>query len=201
MSKHEDMTFIANLYKRYELNIRKLLMHRSHHRQDVEDIVQDTFLKAHKVSNWGEIDNPEAYLVSIAKSAYNNHTRKKIKNIAGNTLDITQAEIADDRPTAERIIAGKQDMKELGKVINSLTPRLKQAVIMIKVRKLSYVEASEIMNISKRTLENHVANAMAECRRKINTKARYSGLRSYNDKVISLSEHRFSEKKTNKSED
>jgi RNA polymerase sigma-70 factor (ECF subfamily) len=194
MSNNENVTFIARLYKRYELNIRKMMMRRTHHAQDIEDIVQNVFLKAHNVADWRNIKNPESYLVAMAKNIYNDHLRKEIKNMSKETEDIFDRDVKDDAPSPEDFLSGKQDMVEFEKVINSLTPRLKQAIIIIKIKKISYAEASEIMNISKRTLENYVTNAMIECRKKIEEQQEYLDLRSYTDKIISLSERKKTEK-------
>lgn len=184
---------MTNFYQRYELNIRKFLMRKVHKKEDVEDIVQDTFMKAHGVSDWENIKNPESYLVSIAKNSYRDHIRRETRNILDNRTDITHLELKDDRPDPEQITSGKQDLKELEKVINSLTPRVKQAIILIKIMNVTYAEASEIMKVSISTLENHVTKGLAECRRKIRSQTAYSGLRSYEGTVISLSDHKASD--------
>lgn len=168
-------------------------MRKVHKKEDVEDIVQDTFMKAHGVSDWENIKNPESYLVSIAKNSYRDHIRRETRNILDNRTDITRLELKDDRPDPEQITSGKQDLKELEKVINSLTPRVKQAIILIKIMNVTYAEASEIMKVSISTLENHVTKGLAECRRKIRSQTAYSGLRSYEGTVISLSDHKASD--------
>jgi len=190
-----EYLLVIKLYQQYELNIRKFLMRKVHQKEDVEDIVQETFLKAHKVSDWEDVRNPESYLVSIAKNAYRDHIRKETRNIVYNRTDITCLEIKDDRPSPEQIISGKQDFRELEKVIESLTPRVKQAIILIKIMNVTYAEACKIMGVSISTLENHVTKGIAECRRKIKTQREYSGLRSYEGTVISLSDHKLSDNK------
>ncbi|PCI47746.1 MAG: hypothetical protein COB49_06870 [Alphaproteobacteria bacterium] len=186
---------VIKLYQQYELNIRKYLMRKVRQKEDVEDIVQETFLKAHRVSDWEDVRNPESYLVSIAKNAYRDHIRKETHNIVDYRTDITCLQMKDDRPGPEQIISGKQDFRELEKVIKSLTPRVKQAIILIKIMNVTYAEASEIMGVSISTLENHVTKGIAECRRKIKTQTEYSGLRSYESTVISLSDHKVPDNK------
>lgn len=170
-------------------------MRRVRQKEDVEDIVQETFLKAHRVSDWEDIKNAESYLVSIAKNAHRDHIRKEARNILDNRSDIAHIDLKDDKPDPEQIISGKQDFKELEKVIDSLTPRVKQAIILIKIMNVTYSEASEIMGVSISTLENHVTKGLAECRRKIKTQAVYSGLRSYEGTILSLSDHKASDNK------
>lgn len=191
---------MIKLYQQYELNIRKFLMRKVRQKEDVEDMVQETFLKAHRVSDWEDVRNPESYLVSIAKNAYKDYIRKETRNIVDNRTDITCLEMKDDKPNPEQIISGKQDFRELEKVIGSLTPRVKQAIILIKIMNVTYAEASEIMGVSISTLENHVTKGIAECRRKIKTQAAYSGLRSYENTVISLSDHKVSDNKKRNSD-
>ena len=186
MTAEKNKGMVTRLFQRYELNIRKFLTSKSQQKQDVEDIVQETFLKAHKVSDWAGVQNPEAYLVSIAKNAYKDHIRKETRNIVDSDVDITRLEIQDDIVDAETLVSAKQDYGELEDVIDSLTPRVKQAIILIKIMNVSYVEASEVMSISVGTLEHHITKGLAECRRKIKAHAKYAGLRSYDNTVLSF---------------
>lgn len=199
MSNSEGKNFVAGLFRRYELNIRKFLMRKSSQKEDVEDIVQETFLKAHKVADWENVKNPEAYLVSIAKNTYRDHIRKETRNAADNMVDASLYEIKDDAPTPEQFAEGRQNIAKLETVINSLTPRVKQAIILIKILDVSYAEASEIMNVSVSTIENHVAKGMSVCRGKIQIQAIYSGQSFQGNKVISFSDHKKSGNKKNRS--
>lgn len=175
-------------------------MRKTRQNEDVDDIVQETFLKAHRVSNWRDVQNPESYLVSIAKNAYKDHIRKEMRNIVNSSADITRLELKDDRPGPEQTLAAIQDLKELEKVINSLTPRVKQAIILIKILNVSHAEASKIMNISMSTLENHVTKGLSECRRKMQAQTEQTDRRSSESKVVSLSEHKLSDTRKSNSE-
>lgn len=192
MSKPENKKFVERLFQRYELNIRKFLMRKAYQREDVDDLVQETFMKAHKVSDWKDVKNPEAFLVRIAGNAYNDHVRKENRNIVDCTTDAATANVEANQPTPENTVSMKQQIKELEMVVNSLTPRVKQSLILIRILNVSYAQASEIMNISVSTLESHVAKGMAECRRKLNRVSPNSAMPSSTKKVVSLSQHKYS---------
>lgn len=167
-------------------------MRKAYHREDVDDLVQETFMKAHKVSDWKDVKNPEAFLVRIAGNAYHDHIRKESRNIADCSTDATMAEVEANQPTPEHTVSMKQQIKELEMVVNSLTPRVKQSLILIRILNVSYAEASEIMNISISTLESHVAKGMGECRRKLNRVSPNATIPSSTKKIISLSQHKYS---------
>ncbi len=194
MAISDNKALVAKLFRRYEINIRKFLMRKTYQKEDVEDIVQETFLKAHKVSEWNEVKNPEAFLVSIAKNTYKDHIRKETRRISYSDVDISRLELTDEAPSPEQTLSGQQEIQELEFVINSLTPRVKQAIVLIKILNSSYAEASEIMNVSLSTLESHVAKGMSECRKKMQAQMAYSGLPELDDNIFSLSQHKSSKR-------
>jgi len=169
-------------------------MCKSHHKEEVEDLVQETFLKAHKVSNWNEVKNPEAFLVRIASNAYKDHLRKERRNIADGAEDISQADIEGDLPTPEQILSRMQEIKKLEKAINSLSPRVRQAIILIKILNISYKEAGEIMNISVSTIESHVKKGMVDCKVELERQSLDLGKDASAKKIISFSEHKSARK-------
>ncbi|MBL4826103.1 MAG: RNA polymerase sigma factor [Spongiibacteraceae bacterium] len=194
MPKQSHRRFVTHLFQRYELLLRRFLLKKSRYSDDVDDLLQETFLKAYRVKDWARVENPEAYLVRIASNAYKNDARKKGQgNMVDRSIDINNFDIGDAAPSPEEIAAGRQNLNEFEKVANSLTPRVRQAVILIKMMNIPYPEASEIMGISVTTLEKHVTRGMAECRRKIQTQAGYEGLRPYVEKVVSLSTYKKAE--------
>ncbi|PHZ84729.1 RNA polymerase sigma factor [Paremcibacter congregatus] len=190
MSKIENKAFVNRLYRRYERNIRKFLMRKGQQAEDVEDIVQETFLKAHKVSNWQQVVNPESFLVSIARNAYKDHVRKEMRTISGAGIDPENVVVESDLLSPERFAAGRQDIQELEKIIYEMAPRVKQAFILIKIMHVSYRDAATIMNVSTRTVENHITKGMAECRKKMVLVQDDVGFRDTTGQVISLSDHK-----------
>jgi len=187
MISQENETFVARLFRQYEIKIRKFLLLKKHNLEDVEDIIQDTFLKAHKVPNWQDVKNPEAYLVSMARNTFHDHVRKEIRS----AIDQIEDEVIDGTPSPEQRLSDRQQLKELGDVINDLTPRLKQAIILVKVLGLSTSEASEIMGITKGALKNHIMRGMIACRKKIKENAEAS--LPEGQRVISLNDYKRAE--------
>ncbi len=158
---------IAGLFRRYETNIRAFLKKRVFQREDVEDMVQETFLKAHKVENWEEVKNPEAYLVRVASNVARDKLRRQQKDLIEGSDDITALDVTSGGPNPEQKTEHQQDLIALEQVIAGLTPKVRQAIIFIKIMNLSYAEASKIMGITISTLENHIARGMADCRKKM----------------------------------
>ena len=194
MSIIKNKAFVTGLFNRYEIRIRNFLMLKKHQKEDVEDIVQETFLKAHKVTDWKNVENPEAYLISIAKNAYNDHIRKEIRNVTHVDADISKVAVKDDMPSPEQTIVGRQELNDLERIVNKLTPRVKQAIIYVKFLELSYTEAAELMNVSKSTLKNHITIGMTECRKQMNNPATHV-ITKEDNKIISFSDHNSLERK------
>ncbi len=190
-----DQELITELFKRYEPAVQRFLGSKISHKEDVEDVLQETFLRAHKVPNWSEVENSEAYLIRIARNAYNDYRRQGKGIYTTEPIEFIQNAVIDEGPTPEDCTARQQQIQNLEVIIKKLTPRVRQAMIFIKVLELSYDETSKIMGISRSTLKNHITAGMAECRLKagvpIDFFERETGKTG---KVISISEHKYVKK-------
>jgi len=87
-----------------------------------------------------------------------------------------------------------QEIKKLEKAINSLSPRVRQAIILIKILNISYKEAGEIMNISVSTIESHVKKGMVDCKVELERQSLDLGKDASAKKIISFSEHKSARK-------
>lgn len=126
-----------------------------------QDLVQDVFLKI-----W---DNPpsinssmSSYLYRAVKNACLDHIKKSYN------LSILPIEEVED-PIDTPIEINKEDkLNEINlkieKAINSLPPKCKEVFIMRRNMQLSYDEISDKLNISKKTIENHMNSAIKKLR-------------------------------------
>lgn len=191
MQNSRRRTFLVKLFGRHEGRVRRFLLWKGHRNEDVDDLVQETFLRAHKVETWDEIDNPRAFLMRIARNAHNDGLRRKARDVTEDSACIDGLEFGSGQPGPEQVLSGRQELAELEAAINDLTPRTKQAIILVKILNVSYAKASKIMGISVNTLENHIVKGLASCRKRV----ALVSVPELNDGVVSLAERRKADNK------
>jgi RNA polymerase sigma factor (sigma-70 family) len=158
---------LAGLFLDYGSELRRHVANRLGCDEDVEDLVQDVFLKAHRALTSRSITHPRAYLHGIADSAVADHFRRRQRRCAPprdmSSID-DEAEIPHTSPTPEELAIGEQTWEGLRVAMDRLPRQAKQAVMLRKLEQLSCSEVALSMGISVRTVEKHLARGLSDLR-------------------------------------
>jgi len=104
-----------------------------------------------------EIKNIKVYAFVIAKNLCIDHLRKGNIHLVG--LD-NQTDFLSDFETPEKILVTKELEMKIQQCINSLPPQFKLVFHLIKEERMSYKEAANILNISVKTVDAQLVNAL-----------------------------------------
>ncbi|MFK7846474.1 MAG: RNA polymerase sigma factor [Rhodothermales bacterium] len=123
------------------------------------DILQDVFMKLWEKRHQLEIRvSLKALLYTMARNQALNAIRGTGKTIEINQIDCAkQLAIA---PGAEKKLAAKQLNAYFKSWINELPPRRAEAFILSRHHDFSHLEISNIMGLSKRTIDTHITHAL-----------------------------------------
>jgi len=138
-----------------------------HVRQVAEEIVVDVFLKCWmKRTELSQVENPRAYLYTAVKNQSLNY-QKKYSSIV--MVDIDQAnnyELVDvSNPHLQ--MEKKELIDRLNRTIDSLPPQCRMVFKLIKEDGLKYKEVAELLDISPRTVQNHLFTAIFKLNEKL----------------------------------
>jgi RNA polymerase sigma factor (sigma-70 family) len=166
-----DMTLddrgVAALFMIHAREIRRHIASKLACPEDVEDLVQEVFLRAIRSPAGREIAHPRAYLYRIANSAVSDHFRRRSRQRMPPS-DVEpideESELADASPTPEEFAICDQTWDRLRAAIDGLPKKARQAIILRKLEDLSCLEVAESMGISIRTLEKHLARGLSNLR-------------------------------------
>lgn len=129
-------------------------------REVAEEIVEDVFVKLwNKRGEINQIDNLRVYLyVAVKHQALNYISREGSKTFVElNNLDIVCAELV---PSPEDLMVASEMLQAVNKAIYELPPKCRIVYKLVKEDGLKYKDVAEILNISPRTVENHIALAL-----------------------------------------
>ena len=124
---------------------------------EAEEIVSDTFLSLwNNRKSLPEISNFDSYIYGIARhkaiSLYRTQHMEKVQ-IDENTIDL----FAHTDTTPEEELISKECIDHLNEAINTLPDKCKMAFKLIREDKMKYKDAANILEISVKTLEAHIA--------------------------------------------
>lgn len=154
---------IAYLERREDL--RRWFQARLRGRNDVEDLVQELYLKV-QAAPTDEIASPAAYLYKLASNLMLDRLRRAKRagvretewrnthHVIVGTLDVA------DTPDAESAVIARQRLEKLSHALTTLSPTTQKVFRLHKFEGLTHVETAAKMGISRSAVEKHVSLAL-----------------------------------------
>ncbi len=134
---------------------------------EVEDIVQETYIRLRRAVLSQEIQNPQSYLYRTAR----NLALDSIKKVA-NSRSVEWQESANYAATHDDVVINAIDRAEtfrrLCEAVDRLPPRAQSVFVLKKVYGYTQREIATELKISESTVENHVALALRRCNEYMN---------------------------------
>ena len=134
-----------------------------------QDVTQDAFIRLWEVRDSLSLDQSlEAYLYRIARNrAYNYERNQRTRSEKEEDVhEKTPAQPAP--PTRPDAQASAQRLEDrLWQWIGELTERQREALVLSRFDGLSHDEVAEVMDISPRTVNNHIVRALKHLRGRI----------------------------------
>ena len=135
-----------------------------HRPQDIEDVVQETYLKAYAAEKVTEIGHPKAYLFSIAKNIALGELLKKSSKITGYIEECKHELAVPISPSLESELEAQQSLGVYCEAIASLPEKCRRVMLLRKVHGLKQREIAESLDISVRMVEKHLKLGTLRCR-------------------------------------
>ncbi|MGL6162507.1 RNA polymerase sigma factor [Microbulbifer sp.] len=161
---------IGALYRKYHAALRRFLARKGLDREEVADIVLDTYNRVYQYKSAAEIRNPKAFLFRVANNLWINGEKRKHRRIGveGNALDISTVEVASEAPSAYRALKGEQELAIVRAAIEELPAKCRQAFVMNRFENMTYGEIAAELGVSVSMIEKHVSHAISHLRQKLN---------------------------------
>lgn len=131
--------------------------------QDIEDVVQETYLKALCAEKKYEINSPKAFLFRIARNEALKELQKKSRRITDYLDDLDMPESATSETSVEDSSIAKQRFGLFCESALEMPPRCRKAFLMCKVYGFSYKEIASHLGISVSGVEKHIARGLEIC--------------------------------------
>ena len=154
---------VASTFLGLESELKQYLMRYFISKHDVEDAVQETFIRAYKAEESQKIRSPKSFLYKVAKNLALSELARKSNQLTKCLGDLQELGVLDNRAPVEDIVEAQQRLEVFCKTAGSLPPQCQRVIVMRKVYGFSHKEISKRMNISVKTVENHLTRALQLC--------------------------------------
>ncbi|MDW5418343.1 sigma-70 family RNA polymerase sigma factor [Iodobacter sp. CM08] len=152
-----------SVFERYYHDLHNLISRSIGCRDKAQDVVQEAYARVLASPHATATAGVGALLYTTAKNIVIDQYRQ---NNARQYDDIERMELmASSADEPERRVAGRQSMQQLIQLIETLSPRCKEAFVLYKLDGLSHAEIAAKMGISINMVEKHIINGMIICKR------------------------------------
>ena len=160
-SELQGNSLLDFLARRYYAPLLSFFRKRTHNGAETQDLVQQVFLRLAQSRQQGEIHNPDAYIFQTAANALRDHYRRlTVHNRFLNEAMVTSDGDASDL-SPERIVLAKEDLARLADGLRELPERTRDILILRCFDGLKNAEIAQLHHISTRSVEKHIAKALA----------------------------------------
>jgi len=164
-----DMRAFEALYRRYASAMIRFAYSQLRSVEVAEDLVQEVFLALwrHR-ERWVLSGTVQAYLFGALRNRIVSHRRKQLARGGrlqrvgeGAVVALPSPSRADDRVREAELA------EAIERAIDGLTPRCREAFLLVRQHHLSYAEAAEVMGVSVKAVEMSMVRALAALRKQL----------------------------------
>lgn len=128
------------------------------------DLIQELYLRIVTLANPERVRNPRNFLYTTAKHLAIDHLRREERAASRSTPLDQAASLPTAIPDAETTVDAKYRLTAVLQAIETMPPKRRAVFVMFKFEHKSYLDIARELNISIKTVENHLTKAMRHCR-------------------------------------
>lgn len=128
--------------------------------RDVEDVIQESYLRIWRIRLGQPIVSAKALLFQIARRVVIDRGRRTRTSRTDARGDCTDLTVAEERPNAVDLLTYSEKVRLLGETLAELPARCRQIMILRNINGHSYAEIASILGISERTVDSQLTRGM-----------------------------------------
>lgn len=127
---------------------------------DIDDVIQESYLRILRILETRPINTPKAFLFATARNVALNLVRAA--NVRGENISLP-VDIVDDEEEIHETIARNQELETLTKAVQALPTRCREIITLCKVYGMSPKEISKELNLSLPTIYRQLSIGVDKC--------------------------------------
>ena len=174
-AREGDTQAFGELVRRYESKIFRLAQHVTQNREDAEDVLQETFMKAYE--HLDQFKGDSKFYTWIVRIAVNQALMKLRRRRSDKSVSLDETIDTGEDTVVREIAAWDEDpeqrfsREELGEIldgaIQSLDPIYRSVFVLRDVEELSTEETAEALDLSVPAVKSRLLRARLQLREKL----------------------------------
>lgn len=153
---------IASIYlacrSRLARAVRRIVRH-----HDVEDILQEAFVRSFEAEGRLTIRNARAFLLRTARNVALDHVSRSSYRTSDSIDSLDERLFADDSATPEARVDAERRFITFCEAVGSLPEQCRRVFVLKKVYGMSQSEIARHLGIAESTVEKHIARGLQLC--------------------------------------
>lgn len=158
---------IESSFAACEMALKRYLARYLHRREDIEDMAQETYLRAYKATQKRWIEYPKAYLFKVARTVALSELSKKMRQLTDYLEEMPNEEPGSGGGIDEELMA-EQRVELYCDAIAELPPQCRRVFLMRKVQGLSHKEIAAELDITTSAVERNITRGVFQFQRYVN---------------------------------
>ena len=151
--------FLAN-----HIFLKKFLSRFFSTQHDIEDVAQETYLRAFVAEQQKDIDQPKAYLFRVARNIALTRLTQKSRQITDYIEDLSPSVVIQSGTSAQDEAEASESLGIYCEAVAALPEKCRQVLLLRKVHGLSHREIAERMSLSISSVEKYLRKGILACR-------------------------------------
>lgn len=137
------------------------LQRRLHCPHDAADLAQDTFVRLLLAPSATPLDEPRAYLATVARRLLSNFHRRRA--LERSYLQLLAQLPEHVHPSPEDIALVREALVQIDRLLDGLKPRVRQVLLLHRLDGLKQTQIAERLGMSLATVERDLRQALLHC--------------------------------------
>lgn len=155
---------IVDIVEKFSPGLRSYLSRWLHSPHDVEDLLQDVFLRIMNYPDLSTVESTKAFVFIVAANLLKDRNRHSCTKAARWTTTIDSVELTTEISDPFRVLQGQEDLTKLCHTLDKLKPNTRKAFLLHRLDGLSHREIALHMRVSTSMVEKHIMEGLRQLR-------------------------------------
>lgn len=153
MCRRETVAWVGSNIVPHECNLRARLRQISVDEGEIDDVVQDTYLKLSRLDDVSHIRNGRAYLFATARSVLVDRIRRDRIVRIDSLTEADELALTDSDPGPERRVSARMELERVRRLIADLPDRCREIFEMRRVQGVPQREIASQLGVPEHVVE------------------------------------------------
>ena len=162
-NRQPDHTDISSVYVEVRAALMRFASRYLKKPQDIEDVVQEAYVKTLEAQTRRHIYSPKSYLFRTTKNMALKELNKSAYRLTDNIGELLDERVIEDSPSVEEQYESRQKFELFCRAVRELPVKCRRVFILRRVYDFTTKEIAARLGISVKTVEAHLAKGIIRC--------------------------------------